>query len=65
MAIDDIESICLNYIEQNKNMDGTEVAISFNQFHIGPDMLRCLRQTGYMPPQHTSEYVAQINDLLN
>lgn len=62
VAIDDVKSICLNYIEQNKSKDGTEVSITYNQLHIGPDLIDCLKKTGYMPPMHCSEYISLMSD---
>jgi hypothetical protein len=64
VAIDDINSICLNYIEQNKSLTGDEVSITFNQLHFGPDVINCLKKTGYMPPAHSNEFIALVEDLL-
>lgn len=64
VAIDDIKSITLNYIEQNRAGDGESVSITFNQLHLGPDVINCLKQTGYMPPAHGHEFIALVEDLL-
>jgi hypothetical protein len=64
VKIDDIQSICLNYIEQNVSGDGKEKTITFNQMHIGPDLLACLRETGYMPPAHGIEFIQLSKDRL-
>jgi hypothetical protein len=62
--INNVKSICLNYIEQNKSLDGESVSISYNQLHIGPDMIECLKKTGYLPPMHGNEFTALVDDLL-
>ena len=40
------------------------MTITFNQLHIGPDVIECLKKTGYMAPMHCNEYIALIDDLL-
>ena len=60
--INDIQSICLNYIEQNVSSDGTQSAITFNQFHIGPDLIFCMKTSGYMPPAQGNEFAALMKD---
>lgn len=60
--IEDVQSICLNYIEQNVSKDGEEQVITFNQFHFGPDLLACLTTSGYMPPAHGIEFQSLMKD---
>jgi hypothetical protein len=64
VAISNVKSICVNYIEQNKSNDGESISISYNQLHIGPDMIECLKKTGYIPPLHGNEFTALVDDLL-
>jgi len=43
---------------------GDAVSITYNQLHFGPDVINCLKQTGYMPPAHSNEFIALAEDLL-
>lgn len=49
-------------MEQQKNPDGTEMDIYYNQVHFGPDVIECLRKVGYLPPAHAVEFKNLFED---
>jgi hypothetical protein len=60
--IESIASFCLNYMEQQKDINGEKMTISYTQYHFGPDMIKCLRQTGYLPPAHVNDFINLMKD---